>query len=196
MTAILNLSPEPGLAALLPRPGTYFEPARAAEATPDRPHIYDVPHLPLTPTWQEANFSLASLLPAWDGLPAEGVDLQTWTVDLLGRYRYSLGSTPSHFTSIRSTASLGQLDTFLNSNPDLALLALNDECIPCRPPAPLRPPALSSLLTLRPASPCPPRPASIPEGYADNRRLEIKHQLRDWGNRRWPGQEAWETEAP
>jgi 3-O-alpha-D-mannopyranosyl-alpha-D-mannopyranose xylosylphosphotransferase len=127
ITAVLDKSSEPGLTSLLPRKGTYFEPRQPASPADVRPNIYSVPHLPLTPTWQEANFSLSSLFPSWNGLSDEGVDIQSWTVDLLGRYRYSLGSSPSHFTSIRSTFSMNSLEKYLDANEQLALLALNDE---------------------------------------------------------------------
>lgn len=60
-------------------------------------------------------------------MPSTGIDLVDWTVALLGRYRYTLGSTPSHFTSLRGTSSLLQLDRYLDRHPDVALLALNDE---------------------------------------------------------------------
>lgn len=128
ITAILDKSTDSGLAAILPRPGTVFRPVpTAGSPVMARPHIYNVPHLPLTPTWKEANFTLAALLPAWNGMPQAGVDLVEWTVTLLGRYRHTLGSTPSHFTSLRGTSSLLQLDRYLDGNPDVALLALNDE---------------------------------------------------------------------
>lgn len=111
----------------MPRKGTYYKPTQSASPAAVRPNIFAVPHLPLTPTWQEANFSLSSLFPSWNGLSNEGVDIQSWTVDLLGRYRYSLGSSPSHFTSIRSTFSMNSLEKYLDANEQLALLALNDE---------------------------------------------------------------------
>jgi 3-O-alpha-D-mannopyranosyl-alpha-D-mannopyranose xylosylphosphotransferase len=154
ITAILDRSPEPGLTAVLPRPGTIYQPSLKADSPAARPHIYDVPHLPLTPTWQEANFTLAALLPAWRGMPSAGIDLVDWTVALLGRYRYTLGATPSHFTSLRGTSSLLQLDRYLNGHPDVALLALNDECVPHigRPPAERPLLMLLSAAAFRPAT--------------------------------------------
>ena len=91
LSAILNLTLEPGLTSLLPRPNSFFQPPLVGDASTSRPHIYDVPHLPLTPTWEEADFTLETLFPSWTDLPAEGVDLLDWTLRLLGRYRYTMG---------------------------------------------------------------------------------------------------------
>ena len=59
------------------------------------------PHLPLTPTWQEADFSLESVL-SESTLPGEPVKLRRWSMQLLSRYLYMSGRTPSHFHMARN----------------------------------------------------------------------------------------------
>ncbi|CDZ96238.1 hypothetical protein [Phaffia rhodozyma] len=125
ISSILSLSAEPGLTDLLPRPDTFFNPSGSESEA--EPPIYQVPHLPLTPTWEEADFTLPALFPSWSGLDPRGVDLMDWTVRILGRYRFSLGQTPSYFKSITDKSSVPRVMTHINQHPDLALLALNDD---------------------------------------------------------------------
>ncbi len=52
------------------------------------------PHLPMTPTWAEADFSLANVL-AETSLPGETVELRLWCMQLLSRYLYMSAKSDS-----------------------------------------------------------------------------------------------------
>lgn len=51
------------------------------------PKFLPPPHLPLTPTWHEADFSLANIL-STTALPGEQVDIRQYCMRLLSRYLY------------------------------------------------------------------------------------------------------------
>lgn len=168
ITAILRLSPLPGLTALLPLADTFFVPPSQTtplkeDAESSSAEIYTTPHLPLTPTWEEANFSLPSLFPPSALLPTQGLDLQDWCLRLLGRYRYVMATTPSHFTSIRHINSIAQLRRVLSSkqHENTTLLALNDD---------------------------------VPAYTSQADREVMGNQVRIWGEERWPGGERWEID--
>jgi len=54
------------------------------------PRYLPPPHLPLTATWHEADFSLASVMSV-TALPNEVVNLREYTMKLLSRYIYLSG---------------------------------------------------------------------------------------------------------
>lgn len=57
------------------------------------PKFLPPPHLPLTPTWHEADFSLANIL-STTALPGEQVDIRQYCMRLLSRYLYLDGEFP------------------------------------------------------------------------------------------------------
>ena len=58
------------------------------------PKYLPPPHLPLTSTWHEADFSLKAVL-ATTAYPNEQVDLREYTMKLLSRYQYLSGERKS-----------------------------------------------------------------------------------------------------
>ena len=91
--ALVIASDKKGLSAFLPASGTRFKPSHPQISTTQP----SPPHLPLSRTWQAADFSLDSvILPASDlsdgGPSVDGsVDLRLWSMKLLSRYSYVIG---------------------------------------------------------------------------------------------------------
>jgi hypothetical protein len=156
ITAILSLTTEPGLTSLLPRPNAAFPLSTIGSfaANASLPSIYTSPHLPLTPTHESASFSLLSLFPpivhpsflsnSSSPLPfispyistsfkpshsntTPMLQLLPFTLSLLSRYRHTLGSTPSYFTSLRGPYSFKKLRKDLAKAPEMAFLCVNDD---------------------------------------------------------------------
>lgn len=88
--ALTTASGPLGLSAFLPPKGTTVTNKRSTTT----PRYLPPPHLPLTPTWQEADFSLESVLETTT-LPEEDVDLRQYTMKLLSRYLYLSGEPTS-----------------------------------------------------------------------------------------------------
>ncbi|BEJ06147.1 hypothetical protein CcaverHIS641_0306690 [Cutaneotrichosporon cavernicola] len=115
--ALVSASGYLGLSAIFPpQDATYTRP----RGTP--PSV--VPHLPLTPTWQEADFSLASVM-ANSALPGK-VNLRHYTMRLLARYLYVSGATDAQFKGLenpkQTNETLREIDRLKNT----AVLGLND----------------------------------------------------------------------
>lgn len=86
--ALVTSSGPLGLSAFFPSASaTYQRPSSA-----DPPAYVQPPHLPLTPTWQEGNFSLDSVM-ANTSLPGGAVNLREYSMRLLSRYLYVSGRT-------------------------------------------------------------------------------------------------------
>jgi len=85
--ALVTASGPLGLSAFLPPKGTSYinRPPQGAW-----PKYLPPPHLPLTSTWHEADFSLENVLSV-TALPDEEVDLRQYTMRLLSRYQYLSG---------------------------------------------------------------------------------------------------------
>jgi 3-O-alpha-D-mannopyranosyl-alpha-D-mannopyranose xylosylphosphotransferase len=88
ITALVTASGPLGLSAFLPPKGT----TQTNTADIPYPRYLPPPHLPLTSTWHEANFSLDSVL-ATTTLPNERVDLRQYAMKLLSRYQYLSGES-------------------------------------------------------------------------------------------------------
>ncbi len=94
--ALITASGTKGLSAFLPTFGTRSKRAAFRNSTTPPP-----PHLPLTKTWQDTDFSLeAVVLPGSDLLetgpsPDGSVDLRIWAMKLLSRYAYVIGKCQS-----------------------------------------------------------------------------------------------------
>lgn len=58
------------------------------------PKYLPPPHLPLTPTWHEADYSLPNIL-STTALPGEQVDIRQYCMRLLSRYLYLDGESPN-----------------------------------------------------------------------------------------------------
>ncbi|KZW02608.1 hypothetical protein EXIGLDRAFT_759733 [Exidia glandulosa HHB12029] len=115
MNALVAKSGELGLEALLP--------ARNATAVPRTAEFNPPPMLARTPRWQDADFSLSSVVPT-DGQ----LDLRSWTLQLLHRYRFVIGSTPSRFVSLQSSWQAKQeLKKLDRDASKYQLLCVNDD---------------------------------------------------------------------
>lgn len=97
LSAIVAKSGTKGLSALLPTPShSYTLPADVAqslnEQKQEQPHLkHDVqPHMPMTPRWNETDFSLAGVIALTNPASPETatVDLRTFTLQLIARYQH------------------------------------------------------------------------------------------------------------
>lgn len=68
------------------------------------PSFSPPPHLPLVSHYQEGDFSLTEVLPKHrrGGGGGKKTDIREWTLQLLQRYRFVLGDTPTRFQMITS----------------------------------------------------------------------------------------------
>ena len=80
-----------GLAAFLPSPDRALPLAQEDLSFDDD----EVPHLPLTPQWQDAHFSLLSVMGA-----SRELNVRAWTLRLLQRYRFVIGACLSGFCQV------------------------------------------------------------------------------------------------
>jgi 3-O-alpha-D-mannopyranosyl-alpha-D-mannopyranose xylosylphosphotransferase len=87
--ALVTASGPLGLSAFLPPHGTTFLNAPLEEGKA-YPKFLPPPHLPLTPTWHEADFSLGAIMQT-TALPEESVDMRVYSMKLLSRYLYLSG---------------------------------------------------------------------------------------------------------
>jgi len=90
ITALVTASGPLGLSAFFPSPNTAYTNAPLA-STKHYPKYLPPPHLPLAPTWHEADFSLAGVM-STTALPSEEVNLREYTMKLLSRYLYLSGA--------------------------------------------------------------------------------------------------------
>lgn len=78
----------------------------------------DPPHLPLSATWQEGNFSAESVF-SKTSLPGEPVNLRKWTMQLLSRYLYMDGRSISHFHMALSPSHVQSVFRNVDSHPEV-----------------------------------------------------------------------------
>jgi 3-O-alpha-D-mannopyranosyl-alpha-D-mannopyranose xylosylphosphotransferase len=88
LMALVTASGPLGLSAFLPPDNTRYR--NNAPQTGEKITYLPPPHLPLTGTWQEADFSLANVM-SYTSLPGEKVDLRVFSMRLLSRYLYLSG---------------------------------------------------------------------------------------------------------
>lgn len=100
---ILTITPV--IMALVTASGTlglnaFFPPKETTITAPELgpgdayPKYLPPPHLPLTPTWHEADYSLPNIL-STTALPGEQVDIRQYCMRLLSRYLYLDGESPN-----------------------------------------------------------------------------------------------------
>jgi len=140
--ALVRESGTLGLSAFLPDAARTFPERASTELS----YPYQVPpHLSLAPSWKAANFSLAAVLLQWthgpidvplDGDPgfdaqwreaAFKVHVRKWALQLLHRYRFVIGNTPAHFTTLSSPMQARSMLARLKQ--DIALLCINDDIV-------------------------------------------------------------------
>lgn len=86
LMALVTASGRLGLSEIFPAPDAAVTIPRTAAA----PAYIAPPHLPMTPTWEEADFSLVKAF-AKTAMPGDTVLLRPWTMHLLSRYLYTYG---------------------------------------------------------------------------------------------------------
>ena len=115
--ALLKASGDQGLDAFLPPSDRVATGPRAPSENDD------VPHLPLTPTWEDGKFALRDVLPGG----GQETNVRQWTLRLLQRYRFVIGETPSHFAMLTGPSTFRGLLSHLQKNPGVSLLCVNDD---------------------------------------------------------------------
>ncbi|KZV94600.1 hypothetical protein EXIGLDRAFT_767013 [Exidia glandulosa HHB12029] len=123
--ALVARSGELGLSAFLPAEHRHIA------GTPHETEA-SVPHLPLQSDWRKNDYSLRRVLSSQRGdtsTPGSNLELRDWTVRLLHRYQWVIGSTPSHFQSLSSPkqarSALEKVKADIK-NDEYAMLCLND----------------------------------------------------------------------
>ncbi|ORY21754.1 hypothetical protein BCR39DRAFT_553054 [Naematelia encephala] len=123
--ALVTASGPLGLSAFFPSQKQEYVNVRPDTENP-RPRYLPPPHLPLTPTWHEADFSLESVL-ANTALPGESVNLREYSMKLLSRYLYLSARSTSHFHMLKSPEHADQVFGMIQDNPSVSILGLNDD---------------------------------------------------------------------
>ncbi|OWZ34687.1 hypothetical protein C355_05358 [Cryptococcus neoformans Th84] len=90
------------------------------------PKFLPPPHLPLTPTWHEADFSLANIL-STTALPGEQVDIRQYCMRLLSRYLYLDAKSVSHFHMMKSAEHARRVFRMIQGDPKVSILGMNDD---------------------------------------------------------------------
>lgn len=126
--ALVKASGKLGLSAFLPPPERVFrtDALEYEETFSDLPP----PHLPLVKDWHNGDFSLKGVLHEWSLRSNQGINVRRWIMEMLMRYRFSLGETPSFFVAMTSNSQAKSTILKLRRqstqpNP-AALICLND----------------------------------------------------------------------
>lgn len=136
--ALVAASGATGLEAFLPSPDRTVAPSVLAgkipflAPTPEQDEG-PVPHLPLTDKWQDGKFALRDVLAPWGAADSREKNVREWTLRALERYRFVIGSTPSHFAMLSSpsdaTTLAHKFSTKNMAKTDVALLCVNDDVV-------------------------------------------------------------------
>lgn len=145
--ALINQSGERGMSAFFPTgDALYFPPKNQTKGMWERSE----PILPLTPTWQEADFSIEANVrtgqDAWKGATTRSdgaVHLREWCVKLLSRYAYIYGEstfqllgteleltpgrTHARFYMVHNPAEFTKYVTELDKHDEVVLTCINDD---------------------------------------------------------------------
>ncbi|KAI0952888.1 hypothetical protein AcW1_007251 [Taiwanofungus camphoratus] len=116
--ALVQASGSLGLSAFLP-PSDRVLPSLARELSGSEK---DIPHLPLVDDWQNGDFSLGGVMGS-----TQLLNIREWTLQLLQRYRYVIGETPSLFERISGPRGTAVILNRVDKNRDVALLCINDD---------------------------------------------------------------------
>jgi len=124
LTALVKNSGTLGISAILPPPDRTLGSLAGKLLSPILAGAADVSHLPLVERWEDGDFSLREVM----GASGER-NVRAWTLDLLQRYRYVLGSTPSVFERLQSPKQAVSVLQKIDKNKDAALLCINDDVV-------------------------------------------------------------------
>ncbi|KAH9933272.1 hypothetical protein B0H21DRAFT_780951 [Amylocystis lapponica] len=115
--ALVKASGHLGLSAFLPSAARSLP--SLAGTVPGPSH--DTPHLPVIGDWEDGVFSLEDVIGNVD------LSVREWTLQLLQRYRFVIGSTPSLFERISSPRQTSIVLTRIERNTDAAMVCINDD---------------------------------------------------------------------
>lgn len=128
ITALVASSGALGLSAFLPASDRVWKPWE--NSTPE-PSPAVAPHLPLVADYRGANFTLAYVFSQSRG---ETSNVRGWAAELIARYRFTVGITPTHFAMLRNPNSMKALFKRLENRlhaddtiQDITMLCLNDD---------------------------------------------------------------------
>ncbi|KAL6300082.1 hypothetical protein BKA93DRAFT_868238 [Sparassis latifolia] len=122
ITALVHASGTLGLSAFLPDPARVLP---STSSTSPQPPRDPVAHLPLVANWEDGNFALGAVMRTSGS--AAGASVRAWTLQLLARYRYVIGGTPSVFERLSSPAQARAVLTRVERDANAALLCINDD---------------------------------------------------------------------
>ncbi|KAJ3559317.1 hypothetical protein NM688_g420 [Phlebia brevispora] len=115
--ALLKASGNVGLSAFLPPPERTLS-TLAGKAPVEKD---EVPHLPLVENWEDGDFAIRDVMAS-----SRDMSVRSWTLQLLSRYRFVIGETPSHFAMLTGTNELKVMIRKL-ARESVALLCINDD---------------------------------------------------------------------
>ena len=126
--ALVTASGPLGLKTFFPEKGATFlnKPLHPMEARRSYPKYLPPPHLPLTPTWEDADFSLESVLRT-TSMPGEEVDLRQWCMRLLSRYQYLSGRSHYQFHMLFNPDQAKNVFNSIDKTPGVSILGMNDD---------------------------------------------------------------------
>ncbi|CCM05604.1 uncharacterized protein FIBRA_07832 [Fibroporia radiculosa] len=122
ISALVRSSGPLGLSAFLPPPDRML--SSIAGKVPFLSTPGEIPHLPLAGKWEDGDFSLRAVMSA-----ARFQMVRTWALQLLQRYRYVIGTTPSMFERLTSPKQAWSVLNRIEKNKDAAFLCINDDVV-------------------------------------------------------------------
>ncbi|KLT40218.1 hypothetical protein CC85DRAFT_322156 [Cutaneotrichosporon oleaginosum] len=122
LVALVSACGPLGLREFFPSPEAAYVVPAAARA----PAYIAPPHLPLTPTWEEADFSLPKAV-GKTAMPGDSVPLRQWCMHLLSRYLYTYGKSDVVFSQLRNPEQSAEQLAFLDRATRPSVLCLNDD---------------------------------------------------------------------
>lgn len=130
--ALINQSGPRGMSAFFPTADALFFPPK------DQPKGMwerSEPILPLTPTWDEADYSIEANVrtgqDAWKGSQTPRADgavrMREWCVKLLSRYAYIYGRTQARFFMVHNPREFSKYVKELEEHDEVVLTCINDD---------------------------------------------------------------------
>ncbi|PCH36029.1 hypothetical protein WOLCODRAFT_28307 [Wolfiporia cocos MD-104 SS10] len=120
ISALMTQSGELGMGAVLPDDDRRLLPV--AGTLPAFAGPRGAVHLPLAADWQQADFTLRSVLG-----PAGERSVRLWAMRLLQRYRYVIGSTPATFERLENPEQAQAVVDRLSNDRNVVLVCVNDD---------------------------------------------------------------------
>ncbi|ORX35916.1 hypothetical protein BD324DRAFT_629532 [Kockovaella imperatae] len=125
--ALVSASGSLGLSAFFPPPERTVKVHSSTVVTVDEEDLAP-PHLPLTPTWQEADFSIQNVL-RQTARGDDSVQLDKWCMKLLSRYIYATGRSNARFHQLLGPGGAKSTFRTLDRSATLAFVGINDDIV-------------------------------------------------------------------